>query len=298
MLMPAIAQMRASTKIVLVCRSPALDFLRPYVYQCIDYEGPGWHQLFLKKHNVGQPLSVPKVDSVVAFLSDPDGVVSKNLKNYIPGTSVHLFPAFPPEEGEIHVAFYLSECLRRTGLPIDPAKSLKAACNRALLERGVPAIQQERIVFHPGSGGQGKNHPPDFWLELIKGSGKGLFKESNRFILLLGPAEERLHPFFITTPAIKRIETVFSPEKEYLISLLKQARLYIGHDSGITHLAAMLGTPTIALFKNSSVSRWRPLGPAVRVIESTETQPGLIGEILKEARELMGMGHLSSTISY
>jgi len=48
--------------------------------------------------------------------------------------------------------------------------------------------------------------------------------------------------------------------------LLKKASLYIGHDSGITHLTAMLGIPTICLFKNSDPLQWAPLGPDVTVI--------------------------------
>lgn len=281
--------MRALTKIVLVCRSPALDFLRPYVYQCIDYEGSGWHRLFVNTYDPAHSFPITEVDKAVAFLRDPDGRVSKNLKNCLPGTSVHLFPAFPPEEREIHVAFYLSECLRQSGVPIDPGESVKTACHQALLEleKKVPAIEQKRIIFHPGSGGKAKNYPPGLWLELIKESGKSLLRDGTRFVLLLGPAEERLHPFFTKNLSLKGADIVFSPKKKHLISLLTQAPLYIGHDSGVTHLAAMLGTPTIALFRNSSARQWRPLGPAVNVIESVEKSSALIGKILKQAQWLI-----------
>jgi heptosyltransferase-3 len=288
MLMPAIAQLEDSTKIVLVGRSPGLDFLKPYVRHAIDFEGSGWHQLFLEKHDAVHALSVTKVDIIVAFLSDPDGSVTKNLKSYLPTTSVHLFPAFPPKEAKVHVAFYLTQCLQLAGLPIDPRKSLEEAYGRPLLERKDPAMQHEKMVFHPGSGGKGKNHPPDFWIELIKESRKSLFLGSNHFILLLGPAEERLHPFFTKNLLYEEAEIVYSPEGEKLLSLLRQAPLYIGHDSGITHLAAMLGTPTIALFRNSPVHQWSPLGPTVKVIESDKSRPDLIRNILKEARELTG----------
>jgi len=57
----------------------------------------------------------------------------------------------------------------------------------------------------------------------------------------------------------------------------------VGHDSGITHLAAMLGAPTIALFKHSSVAQWRPLGPTVQVIEASGSGPELVEETLKAA---------------
>ena len=71
------------------------------------------------------------------------------------------------------------------------------------------------------------------------------------------------------------------------MSLLEAAPLYIGHDSGITHLASMHGAPTIALFKNSSIHQWRPIGPAVEVIEGQGSRKDLIWETLMKADELM-----------
>ena len=46
---------------------------------------------------------------------------------------------------------------------------------------------------------------------------------------------------------------------------LARASLYIGNDSGITHLAAAVGTPTLALFGPTDPAVWAPRGPNVRV---------------------------------
>ena len=287
MLVPALVQMSASIEVVLVCRSPSLEILRPYVGQSVDYEGPEWHRLFLDKYDGHLFLTIPRVDRVVAFLNDPDGTVEKNLKLCLPNASIHLFPAFPPERTEIHVARYLAECLKSAGLPADPENALEAARNRALLKREPALIRQQKIVFHPGSGGQAKNHPPDFWIELIEESSKDPLLGGHDFVVLLGPAEEQLYPFFIENIHHRNTQTLFSPEREDLISLLGKVSLYIGHDSGITHLSAMLGAPTIALFKESSVSQWSPLGPAVRIIQGDEIYPDYMGRILKEAHDLL-----------
>jgi heptosyltransferase-3 len=286
MLVPATVQMSASTAVVLVCRRPSLEILRPYVEQSVDYEGPKWHRLFLDKYDGHLFLTIPQVDRAVAFLSDPDGAVEKNLKLCLPSASVHLFPAFPPEGIKKHVAWYLAECLKRAGLPADPEKALETARDRALLKREPTLARQQKTVFHPGSGGKAKNHPPDFWVELIDESRKDPFLSRHDFVVLLGPAEEPLYPFFTQNLSHRNARILFSPESKDLISLLGNASLYVGHDSGITHLSAMLGTPTIALFKNSSVSRWSPLGPAVRVIQSEETSPNLIGKILRQAQQV------------
>ncbi len=287
MLVPAMVQVSASTDVVLVCRQPSLDILRPYVGQSIDYEGPGWHRLFLDTYDENLSFTIPRVDRAVAFLNDPDGIVEENLRFYLPTASIHFFPAFPPEKTEIHVAKYLAECLKRAGLPADPEKALKSGCDRALLNREPALIRQSKTVFHPGSGGQGKNHPPDFWIELIDELSKASFLSGHDFVVLLGPAEERLYPFFIENVHYRNTQILFYPEIEDLIPLLGKASLYVGHDSGITHLSAMLGTPTIALFKRSSVPQWSPLGPAVRVIQSEETTPDLVREVLRQSRQVI-----------
>lgn len=286
MLVPAMVQMSASTDVVLVCRQPSLDILSPYVGQSIDYEGPGWHRLFLEQYDGHLSLTIPRVDRVVAFLNDPEGTVEKNLRFYLPTASIHLFPAFPPERTGIHVARYLAECIEKAGLPADPEKALKAARNRALLHPEPVLVRQPKIVFHPGSGGQIKNHPPDFWIELIDESSKAPLLGGHDFVVLLGPAEERLYPFFTENIHHKNTQILFYPEIKDLISLLGKASLYVGHDSGITHLSAMLGTPTIALFKRGSVPQWNPLGPAVRVIQSEETSPDLVGKVLRQSRQV------------
>lgn len=295
MLMPAIAQLRVSAEILLVARSPGMDIISPYATHSIDYERSGWHRLFLENLDTDHAFSLPEADCAVAFLSDPGGNANKNLKTYLPKTSVHFFPAFPPGEADLHVALYLAQCLKRAGLPIDPEKSLEDATRRALLKGEYQAIQKNKIVFHPGSGGKGKNHPPDFWLQLI-GKLTSHFPSLpfSEAIILLGPAEDELRPFFTRNLGVEGMEILFAPEWEQLQSVLSQAPLYVGHDSGITHLAAMLGTPTIALFKNSPVHQWRPLGPAVRVLENEENPKALLGKTLEGVGELIGKKNPSS----
>jgi ADP-heptose:LPS heptosyltransferase len=293
MLMPAVSQLRASAKITLVGRQPGIYFLRPYIDLCIDFEGPGWHSLFLDRmddvHRMGNVhrLSIPKVDRIAAFLSDPDGVVSQNLKTHHPATPFQLFPAFPPKGAKGHTAYYLAQCLQTAGLPIDPGESLEEAFRRPLLAWEDASNARKTVVLHPGSGGRKKNHPPDFWLELIEALRRGLSKERYHFILLLGPAEMEEQPFFRKNLIHNETEILCSPEKERLLPHLKEADIYIGHDSGITHLAAMLGTPTIALFKNSSAHQWGPLGPVVRVIKTEEKDPDLIFKVLNEGKKLL-----------
>jgi ADP-heptose:LPS heptosyltransferase len=50
------------------------------------------------------------------------------------------------------------------------------------------------------------------------------------------------------------------PRLTTLASLLSEAGLYLGNDSGVTHLAAACGAEVVALFRREFASAWRPLG--------------------------------------
>jgi heptosyltransferase-3 len=287
MLLPALAQLRPLAEVIVAGRRPGLDFLKPYIHSRLDYEGPGWHRLFLETIDPGTDLPIPPIDHVVAFLNDPEGRVKVNLKTCLPKTPIHIFPPFPPEGSKIHVALYLCQCLQRSGLPIDGAESIEAARRSPMFMNRIQRHRRGKIIFHPGSGGLKKNHPPDFWLELIKQATKRPHYKKGNTLLLLGPAEKPFHGFFKKNIGVIGTQILNSPDREALVSLLSRSPLYFGQDSGITHLAAMHGTPTIALFKNSSISQWKPIGPAVRVIEDTLNLTDLIRKTLEKADNLL-----------
>ncbi len=53
-----------------------------------------------------------------------------------------------------------------------------------------------------------------------------------------------------------------------LAELIRGARVYIGNDSGPMHLAAAVGTPTLAVWGSSDSKRWRPWRVAHRVVQN------------------------------
>lgn len=286
MVLPALADLGGKAVITFVGRQPALDYIRSFVHLGLDLEGAGWHRLFLDSLDE-HSLPVSRAELVVAFFSDITGRIRQNLKVFFPNAPVHVFPSFPSEKENIHAARYIAECLQSAGLPVDPLKSMENAVRRPLLGDIASSAVRKRIVLHPGSGDKEKNHPPGFWLELLEDLGrKTAFQGLTRFVLL-GPAEENVCPFFKKGMKSSDAEICFCPEKEILTAGITEAALYIGHDSGITHLAAMLGTPTIALFKESNANQWGPLGPCVRVIRDNNTDTSaLMEEVLKAAKDI------------
>jgi len=286
MLMPAIAALKDCAEITLVARSPGLQLVRPFVGHGSDFEGPGWHGLFADRPKALDPLPVPAAERVVAFLRDPGGHLRRNLQARFRDASVHLFPAFPLDDERTHVALYVARCLQTAGLNLDPAKAVARAAERALMGQRDRPSGYGPLVVHPGSGSEAKNHPTDFWLEVIQAIRSGI--SSRPVALLLGPAEERRFAIFSDKLRDTTVEVHINPKSDRLVALLEEAGAYVGQDSGITHLAALLGTPTIALFKSSSVHQWRPLGPCVKLIEAEEASPALVGGVLEWIASMTG----------
>lgn len=262
LLAPALYQIADKVTVSLLGRKPGVDFLKPLLLDCLDYERGGWHTLFFEQPHC-KDLSLPDVDRVICFLSDPSGRVKKGLRKCLKHIPIFSFPPFPQREEKIHVAAYLASCLKKSGLPINPEKAIDEALKRPLFGEGKTSRSVSTIVLHPGSGSKKKNYSPEFWLNVIRNKD---LRIAHTWILLLGPAEEKWDQIISKELSEIEIEIIHSPHKDKLLSLLKKASLYIGHDSGITHLAAMLGIPTICLFKNSDPIQWAPLGPDVTVI--------------------------------
>jgi len=143
--------------------------------------------------------------------------------------------ALPPGEPAVHAAdFYL----RQAGGGPEPATP-RIAC---------PAAADGYAVIHPFSGSRRKNWPLE------------RFRELARRLSACMPVHWCAGPEDALDGAV-RIENLYE-----LARWLAGARLYIGNDSGITHLAAAAGAPVVALFGPSDPHVWAPRGPRVRVL--------------------------------
>ncbi|HBF42306.1 MAG TPA: hypothetical protein DDW42_01510 [Desulfobacteraceae bacterium] len=267
MLLPGIISLKGRANITFVGRKPGLYFMRDYVNNTIDFEDQGWHRLFMADPD-REGLPVSETDLAIGFFKDRDGLIKRNLKVFLENVPVNIFDSLPPKGCEVHVARYVAECLKEAGCHIDPEKCIKAALKKALLKKAGPPVSRDKIILHPGSGDPRKNFSPDFWLNVAGMLGVEAPFKYLKPIFLLGPAETNLYPFFEKCLRATTAEIHFCPDHGQITSLLKKCALYLGHDTGITHLAAMHGIPTVALFRASRVAIWRPLGPFVRVIQN------------------------------
>jgi heptosyltransferase-3 len=286
MLLPALKALEKAARVTVAAREPGLTFLKQAGAEAVDMEGTGWYRLFQEKPDLRQQLPVPPQDLVAAYLADTDGRIRRNLKAYFSGAAVHILAAYPAAKDEIHVARYVCETLGGIGLPIDPASAMERAGDGVFFERGLNTAPEKRIVVHPGSGSSRKNLPPGFWTAFLRRVTQEPALEDHKKSVLLGPAEEGMRDFFGKW-ASRSGEMVFCPRHDELVSLLERASLYAGHDSGITHLAAMLRTPTAAVFREDTLPLWQPLGPYTRTIRSRKADEACLERLLEAARSLL-----------
>ena len=195
MLLPALLSLPRGTEVTLVGRQPGIEFIRRHVKSAMDMERQGWHRLFM---DGGDPIRLPVsgADLAVAFFHDEDGVIARNLVSVLPGGAVFVFPSLPPRDEPIHVAAYIARCLQKSGLPLDPKRALKMIKQGVEIGGGSREGFRNKLVLHPGSGGREKNHSGDFWMDLLGSVGKDPRLSRLESIILLGPAERHLIPFF------------------------------------------------------------------------------------------------------
>jgi len=79
-----------------------------------------------------------------------------------------------------------------------------------------------------------------------------------------------------------------------LAAWLTSARVYIGNDSGITHLAASVGTPVVAIFGPTDPAVWAPRGERVLVVSSENLDKIEVDEVLEAALRLQSGSETTS----
>ena len=121
------------------------------------------------------------------------------------------------------------------------------------------------VVLHPGSGGSCPRWPLSRWLELSN----RLKRERVAHVISVGPEDEEVtHLFRGASPATERVP-VFAGDLPVLASLLEDAALVVSNSTGPIHLAAALGTPSLAIhapWATCGVARWGPYAENGRAI--------------------------------
>ena len=120
-----------------------------------------------------------------------------------------------------------------------------------------PTPDRTLVALHPGSGSAKKNWPMDRWRTLAR----WLEADLRLSVLVISGEGE---PADILEGVGVHLR---SRPLDELADRLACCRLFIGHDSGISHLAASAGVPCVLLFGPTDPSIWAPPASTVQVIQ-------------------------------
>ncbi len=138
---------------------------------------------------------------------------------------------------------------------LQPTESEEAQAAAFLHGRLSPGF----LALHAGSGGPAKNWPRDRFTRLARELG------ARTWLLVEGPAEDASPLELAAGETCLRAREL---PLRILGAVLRHARLFVGNDSGVAHLAAAAGTPTLALFGPTDPALWSPVGRCVAVVRS------------------------------
>jgi ADP-heptose:LPS heptosyltransferase len=198
---------------------------------------------------------------MLVFSACPELAVT--LRRCLPGAALHRMAPRPPPDLNTHVLQHLYDQLAACGLLTPAVRPAPAAGPfRAPSPHPSPPGGDAPILLHPGAGSPRKRWPLPYLLAVAAGL------EARRLqpAFLLGPAEQDLAARLQAPQHPKRpIHRV--ADLAALQQLLETAGGLIGNDSGVSHLSAFLGLPTVAVFGPSSARRWAPSGPAAAAVQ-------------------------------
>ena len=216
-------------------------------------------------------------DLVISYLYDPDEIFKTNVirclvKQFIVG------PHRPDKTERLHATqVYLKPLERLAIFDADPVPRLSLNSQRSTLNQ---------LVLHPGSGSEKKNWPETKWAGLIQ----QIAATTNWNLLLVGgEAEgERLQRLAGAMPSARYAIAQGLPLAE-LARRIQSGAAFVGHDSGITHLAAAVGLPCVVLWPDTLEEIWRPQGERLVILkELTGVRTISVEKVMNELRKLNG----------
>ena len=204
-------------------------------------------------------------DLIVSYLYDPDQIFEANLRRCGVRNLIHG-PARVAENAG-HAAGQLAQPIEGLGIKVvDLAeKVFPSVQDRDFARKFVASIRQPIVAIHPGSGSHQKNWPLENWISLF--SRTSHFADVERLLVITGEADEAQTGQLEREWKNRGIHFARSLPLPHLAAMLEGA-IFIGHDSGISHLAAAAGANCILLFGPTNPDVWAPKNENVRVLRA------------------------------
>jgi heptosyltransferase-2 len=210
-------------------------------------------------------------DLIVSYLFDPDGIFHGNLtrcriKRFIVGPS--------KLSDREHAAIQLARPLEQIDLHLQDsaARIYPGEGDREFARNFLGNTSEPVIALHPGSGSETKNWPIKNWKEL----GEYLLSTNRTVLVIAGEADEERLRLLETAWKNRPVKFAKHLPLPHLAALLENS-LFVGHDSGVSHIAAGVGARSILLFGPTNPDVWAPANRNVTVLRAPEGDLRLLG---------------------
>jgi heptosyltransferase III len=203
-------------------------------------------------------------DLIVSYLFDPDWVFQDNLTRC--GSKMFVWGS-PKLGGHEHAALQLARPLEQIGLRLEncAARIYPTEKDRAFAQEILGDSSKPIIALHPGSGSETKNWPIEKWKEL----GERLFSTGRAVLVVAGEADDERLRLLESAWKDKPVRFAKNLALPHLAALFEDS-IFIGHDSGISHIAAAVGARCILLFGPTDPAVWAPANARVTVLQAPD----------------------------
>jgi ADP-heptose:LPS heptosyltransferase len=260
----ALRQAHAGAALALAAQPRIADVLVALgeIDQGLDFDGLGLDALF-----VGGPLRdaspLGSARHVVSWFGAGDPVFVRALTALVPGSRVASSTA-PGVLVWRHLLRTVDEAAAPAREPVRVSSGLRKRARAALRDAGwtgAPPL----VILHPGAGSRAKQWPVEGFASIADRA------TAQEYVVAVheGPADRAAVEALlgrVGRPVIRFRD----PALPVLAGALAEAALYVGNDSGVSHLAAAVGAPAVILFTPLLLA-WQPWSPTPRVVEVTAT---------------------------
>jgi heptosyltransferase-3 len=213
---------------------------------------------------------------VISYLYDPDGLFGRGLRK---AGVKNLISASPKIAEGDHAARQFARPLEQLALWLeDPAARIFPSAPDLTEAKALLAnLPRPYVAIHPGSGGERKNWPLERWLKVQRGlldhTGVG------HLLIIGGESDSRQLCSMKRAGPAERQTVLENLPLPVLGAVLSQCALFVGHDSGISHLAAATGISCLLLFGPTNPNVWAPANEGVVVLQP---ENGLLSDLETE----------------
>jgi heptosyltransferase-2 len=212
-------------------------------------------------------------DVVLSYLYDPDKFFEDNLRRA--GVKRLVVGSAHPQQ--LRAAAHFAKPLESLGIYAQDLEPRVYLLNedRAFGKQFVSGVVPPRVAVHCGSGSLKKNWPPHCFSEVCR---QLRLAWQASVVCVSGEADEAPTAEFLRRLGSPDVLEARHLRLTQLAGVLSQCDVYLGNDSGISHLAAALGVPTLVLWWPLSSPLWHPTGKRVRIIPFNEASPARVVE--------------------